>query len=196
MWSWVRAPRWVLQLRRWPRLRLGLPLLHSEPRWQGQSARGRPADTYPGGDCVWMHPCVQEHGHQRAAPGHSNLPPHGSASTIDVIDCASGARLAQPVERKALNLVVVGSSPTVGAAAETLAAAPSGPAVAALQASLASAVRQGQAGGHIPWWRLCLHAFLRPGTRAPEGSARSQQLCHHRAQSLGMMSSAVHQEPA
>ena len=133
MWSWVRAPQWVLQPRRWPRLRLGLPLLHSEPRWQGQSARGRPADTHPGGDCVWMHPCVQEHGHQRAAPGHSNLSPHGSASTIDVIDCASGARLAQPVERKALNLVVVGSSPTVGAAVETLAATPSGPAVAALR---------------------------------------------------------------
>ena len=66
-------------------------------------------------------------------------------------DYSAGARLAQPVECKALNLVVVGSSPTVGAAAETLAAAPSGPAVAALRASLASAVRQGQAGGHIPW---------------------------------------------
>ena len=106
------------------------------------------------------------------------------------------ARLAQSVERKALNLVVVGSSPTVGAAAETLAAAPSGPAVAALRASLARAVRQGQAGGHIPWGRLRLDAPLRPGSRAPEGSARSQQLCHHRAQSLLMMSSAVHQEPA
>ena len=32
---------------------------------------------------------------------------------------SSGARLAQPVERKALNLVVVGSSPTVGAAVQT-----------------------------------------------------------------------------
>ena len=29
-------------------------------------------------------------------------------------DYSVGARLAQPVERKALNLVVVGSSPTVG----------------------------------------------------------------------------------
>ena len=106
------------------------------------------------------------------------------------------ARLAQPVERKALNLVVVGSSPTVGAAAETLAAAPSGPAVAALRASLASAVRQGQAGRHIPWGRLRLDAPLRPGSRAPQGSARSQQLCRHRARSLRMMSSAVHQEPA
>ena len=125
----------------------------------------------------------------------ATLPPQGSVSTNDVICCASGARLAQPVERKALNLVVVGSSPTVGAAAETLAAAPSGPAVAALRASLARAVRQGQAGGHIPWGRLWLDAPLRPGSRAPEGSARSQQLCH-RAQSLRMMSSAVHQEPA
>ena len=196
MWSWVRAPRWVLQPSRWPRLRPGLPLLHSEPRWQVQSARGRPADTYPGGDCVWMHPCVQEHGHQRAAPGHSNLSPHGSASTIDVIDCASGARLAQPVERKALNLVVVGSIPTVGAAAETLAAAPSGPAVAALRASLARAARQGQASGHIPWGRLRLDAPLSPGTRALEGSARSQQLCRHMAQPQGLMSSTVHQEPA
>ena len=33
-----------------------------------------------------------------------------------VIHCAE-ARLAQPAERKALNLVVVGSSPTVGAIA-------------------------------------------------------------------------------
>ena len=31
---------------------------------------------------------------------------------------AAGARLAQSVERKALNLVVVGSSPMVGVAAE------------------------------------------------------------------------------
>ena len=32
-------------------------------------------------------------------------------------DYSTGARLAQPVERKALNLVVVGLSPTVGEAA-------------------------------------------------------------------------------
>ena len=31
---------------------------------------------------------------------------------------SAGARLARSVERKALNLVVVGSSPTVGVAAE------------------------------------------------------------------------------
>ena len=115
-------------------------------------------------------------------------------------DCySSGAgrsRLAQPVERKALNLVVVGSSPTVGAAAETLAAAPSGPAAAALRTSLARAARQGQASGHIPWGRLRLDAPLRPGTRAPEGSARSQQLCRHMAQPQRLMSSTVHQEPA
>ena len=106
------------------------------------------------------------------------------------------ARLAQSVERKALNLVVVGSSPTVGAAAETLAAAPSGPAVAALRASLARAVRRGQAGRHIPWGRLCLDAPLRPGTWAPEGSARSQQLCRHMAQPQRLMLSPMHQEPA
>ena len=33
------------------------------------------------------------------------------------VDHQSEARLAQPAERKALNLVVVGSSPTVGAMA-------------------------------------------------------------------------------
>ena len=33
-------------------------------------------------------------------------------------DYSSGARLAQSVERKALNLVVVGSSPTVGVTAK------------------------------------------------------------------------------
>ena len=44
----------------------------------------------------------------------ATLPPHGSAPIADVIWGTSGARLAQPVERKALNLVVVGSGTTVG----------------------------------------------------------------------------------
>ena len=39
-------------------------------------------------------------------------------------DCSSGARLAQSVERKALNLVVVGSSPSAGEAAVVSAVAP------------------------------------------------------------------------
>ena len=38
---------------------------------------------------------------------------HSSKMTQTVMPAAE-ARLAQPVERKALNLVVVGSSPTVG----------------------------------------------------------------------------------
>ena len=48
----------------------------------------------------------------------ATLPPHGSAPIADVIWSTSGARLAQPVERKALNLVVVVSSPTVGVTAK------------------------------------------------------------------------------
>ena len=59
-------------------------------------------------------------------------PAHPWAAVITWGSCAckpfvtqpcSGARLAQPVERKALNLVVVGSSPTVGVAGAAMATA-------------------------------------------------------------------------
>ena len=73
----------------------------------------------------------------------ATLPPHGSAPIADVIWSTSGARLAQPVERKALNLVVVGSSPTVGAAAEALAATPSDPAVSALRSLAGNGIPPG-----------------------------------------------------
>ena len=50
---------------------------------------------------------------------------HGAAAHVCFLSClpcvtqeCSEARLAQPVERKALNLVVAGSSPTVGVAME------------------------------------------------------------------------------
>ena len=44
-------------------------------------------------------------------------PPYLSAMCLN-FQASAAARLAQSVERKALNLMVVGSSPTVGVAAE------------------------------------------------------------------------------
>ena len=44
-------------------------------------------------------------------------PPYLNAICLN-FQLLAGARLAQSVERKALNLVVVGSSPAVGVAAE------------------------------------------------------------------------------
>ena len=52
-------------------------------------------------------------------------PYYSSPCRADSAKCAT-ARLAQSVERKALNLVVVGSSPTVGVCAEYCFSIPSG----------------------------------------------------------------------
>ena len=49
------------------------------------------------------------HCHCHGTPAHSKPPLHAPTLTI-----SASARLAQSAERKALNLVVVGSSPTVG----------------------------------------------------------------------------------
>ena len=52
------------------------------------------------------------HCHCHGTPAHSKPPLHAPTLTI-----SASARLAQPAERKALNLVVVGTSPTVGVSA-------------------------------------------------------------------------------
>ena len=52
------------------------------------------------------------HCHCHGTPAHSKPPGHAPTLTL-----SAPARLAQPAERKALNLVVVGTSPTVGVSA-------------------------------------------------------------------------------
>ena len=62
-------------------------------------------------DPDWLRRSIPEHVLQDCTTSQG---PGGSMSTDKCSGYSSGARLAQSVERKALNLVVVGSSPTVG----------------------------------------------------------------------------------
>ena len=71
-------------------------------------------------DAVWVHNAMILYriflGRPPADPMHTPIPAGKKTKqgTIALACSYTSARLAQSVERKALNLVVVGSSPTVG----------------------------------------------------------------------------------
>ena len=89
MWSWARAPRWVFVLHQLKQQSHGWSLFFV--LWKKKIGTGQCLDARREKKTAsLMTVCFQFH-------------------------LLAGARLAQSVECKALNLVVVGSSPTVGA---------------------------------------------------------------------------------
>ena len=147
MWSWVRAPRWVLlwsdvlgsTVSRHVTLSDGCCLSStispapSAAPWTGVASQNRcwPHRWHEGArrSCSGLGRMQAALSRVCCASGMSlqRRPFQPEAAVITGRSCAccafvtqpcSEARLAQPVERKALNLVVVGSSPMVGVAME------------------------------------------------------------------------------
>ena len=132
MWSWARAPRWVLpcQVARGPSgggagseawRQVGLVMFHTElspclhaarawpPRWHGVACVSSRVRRCACDSCFQAADLLPPRGHH--VPGAL---PRGLLLSQNSATCqCPEARLAQPVERKALNLVDVGSSPTV-----------------------------------------------------------------------------------